>query len=288
MLRHTALFFVLFYCLMNRMDNGGESMDWKLYVSSLIFVSVTILKLIFPDQTAILRRQAVTFIDMDMDYQKSIMAIGSLLTENSVQEVMGEMEMVQETVNSVVDATVEELSVDLGVQSQEVVTEVEVSNEVLQRVEAFRSAQEAYSEYETPVNVSYDNLVIPFSYAAPVTAVCSSGFGYRIHPIEGQVLFHYGTDYDVEEGTNVLSFGDGIVTAFGEEAGYGKYICVDHGDGWETLYAHCSDISVSAGQVVSKGEVIGQSGSTGRVTGPHLHFELIHNDLYTNPEFFLP
>jgi murein DD-endopeptidase MepM/ murein hydrolase activator NlpD len=159
---------------------------------------------------------------------------------------------------------------------------------VLAAIEAFKIAQEAYVGYATPETVSYANLCIPFSYSSPVEGVTSSGFGYRVHPIEGQVLFHYGTDYDVEEGTEVLAFADGVVTALGEESGYGKYICVEHDDGWETLYAHCSEISVSSGQAVSGGEVLGKSGSTGRVTGPHLHFELMHNDLYTNPEFFLP
>lgn len=263
-------------------------MDWKLWVSSFVFVSVTIVKLIFPEQTADLRRQAVALIDMDMDYQNAIVAIGSLLTEKSVQEVLGGLNEMEDKPDVQFEVRSPIISLESSNDMNVTASEQEVSDDILKRVEAFCREQEAYSEYDLPSNVSYEQLHIPFPFSSPVTAVCSSGFGYRIHPIEGQVLFHYGTDYDVEEGTEVLAFADGVVTALGEESGYGKYICVEHDDGWETLYAHCSEISVSSGQAVSGGEVLGKSGSTGRVTGPHLHFELMHNDLYTNPEFFLP
>ena len=66
-----------------------------------------------------------------------------------------------------------------------------------------------------------------------------------------------------------------------------KYVCIDHEDGWSTLYAHCSEVKVKSGQSIQRGEVIGESGATGRVTGPHLHFELMHDGIYTNPEFYL-
>ena len=262
-------------------------MDWKLYISAFIFVSVTVLKLIFPEETAELRRQAVSFIDMDMDYRQAVVAMGSALTEESVQEVIGTVYEVKNAARDYVVPSMQTGSEQQAVRPEETVTEKEISSQVLARVEAFRLAQEVYSDFETPSNVSYDLLEIPFSYVSPVTGVCSSGFGYRVHPIEGQVLFHYGTDYDVEEGTTIAAFADGVVTAMGEEAGYGKYVCVDHGDGWESLYAHCSEISVASGDTVTKGSVLGKSGSTGRVTGPHLHFELTCNDFYTNPEFFL-
>lgn len=263
-------------------------MDWKFGISSFVFIGVTILKLIFPEQSAELRRQAVALIDMDMDYQRAIMAIGAIATEDSVQQVIGEMDTAIEQINQQADEIMEWPVTEEKLQLNEVRTETEIPLEVLSKVEAFYQSQEAYSDFETPSNVSYEQLDIPFSYGSPVTAVRSSGFGYRIHPIEGQVMFHYGTDYDVSEGTELLSFADGFVSALGEEPGYGKYICIDHGDGWESLYAHCSELFLSSGQSVKKGDVLGLSGSTGRVTGPHLHFELRCNDLYTNPEFFLP
>ncbi len=263
-------------------------MDWKLLISSLIFVAVTIIKLVFPEQTLDLRRQAVALIDMDMNYRKVFIEVGTLLSEDSVREVVGTVEELSEGIAPHKTELFLSDYEEHAVIPKETVSEQEVSSNTLEKVEAFHRAQEAYVDYDTPSNVSYDCLEIPFSYENPVSAVCSSGFGYRVHPIDGQVLFHYGTDYDVKEGTDVRSFADGVVTAVGTESGYGNYICVDHGSGWETLYAHCSKITVSSNQTVSKGEILGQSGSTGRVTGPHLHFELMHNDIYTNPEFFLP
>lgn len=253
--------------------------EWKIYFTSAVFVGVTILKLLFPSHTEQVRTQMVALIDMDMDYRDVVTQVGALLTDDSVQQVLSEVDVILPT----------ETEAPSPVPSEE---ETDVQNtipsSVLSAVEAFRLAQEAYEDYETPENVSYDSLYIPFSYSAPVEAVLSSGFGYRVHPIDQVVSFHYGTDYDVEEGTAITSFADGTVTDAGEASGYGNYVEVTHADGWVSLYAHCSSILVSIGQEVTMGDVIAYSGQTGRVTGPHLHLELSHNGAYTNPEFFLP
>lgn len=252
-------------------------MDWRLWSSSFVFVLVTVLKLLFPEQTEDLRKQTVALIDMDMDYRVWVTEVGSYLTEQKVYEVSELLELDAEDIP--LSVTAEPVTVVLPKTSE--VKGIE------ERVQDFLAAQEAYASYEIPANVSYDQIKIPFSYAAPVEGVCSSGFGYRVHPLDDEVAFHYGTDYEVVEGTSICSFADGVVAAVGEEAGYGNYICIDHEGGWRTLYAHCSAVNVVSGQQVSMGEMIGESGQTGRVTGPHLHFELQCNGLYTNPEFFL-
>ena len=115
----------------------------------------------------------------------------------------------------------------------------------------------------------------------------SSGFGYRLHPIQNEVLFHYGTDFAADAGTEIHSFADGVVLASGTDSGYGNYVKVDHGGGFVTLYGHCSERLVSEGERVQRGQTIALVGSTGRSTGPHLHFELIHDGVYLNPEFYL-
>ena len=251
-------------------------MDWKLWVSSFIFVTATVLKLLFPEQTDDIRQKTVALIDMDMDYRVWVTEVGGMLTEESVYEVVHVFQNEEKIPIPVTDSETEDESKNLSDNSK-----------ASERVEAFLISQEAYSSYETPVNVSYDCLTLPFPFTSPVSGVLSSGFGYRVHPIDGQVAFHYGTDYDVEEGTTICSFADGTVYAVGEEDGYGKYIILEHQDGWRTLYAHCSETAVTAGQSVQMGEFIGESGQTGRVTGPHLHFELMCEGMYTNPEFFL-
>jgi len=154
------------------------------------------------------------------------------------------------------------------------------------KLASFLEEQAAFSDYSVPANVSYKAPELPFKYASPVTGVVSSGFGYRVHPIEGDVLFHYGTDFAVVDGTSVLAFTDGTVLTAGEITGYGQTVIIAHADGWRTLYAHCGSILVKAGDTVKQGNKIALSGHTGNVTGPHLHFELQHNGFYVNPEFY--
>ena len=112
----------------------------------------------------------------------------------------------------------------------------------------------------------------------PVAGTITSPQGYRTDPITGETSYHSGTDIAVPEGTPILAAADGTVTvanALDSWGGsYGYYVKLDHGDGLTTLYAHCSSICVTAGQQVKAGEVIAYVGQTGRVTGPHLHFEV--------------
>ena len=111
----------------------------------------------------------------------------------------------------------------------------------------------------------------------PVAGTITSQFGYRVDPITGEVSSHTGTDIACAEGTPILAAADGTVTvANGLDSwggSYGYYIQIDHGGGLETLYAHCSSICVTTGQVQA-GEVTGYVGHTGRVTGNHLHLEV--------------
>ena len=112
----------------------------------------------------------------------------------------------------------------------------------------------------------------------PVAGTITSQFGHRVDPITGEVSSHTGTDIACAEETPILAAADGIVTvANGLDSwggSYGYYIQIDHGGGLETLYAHCSSICVTTGQLVQAGQVIGYVGHTGRVTGSHLHLEV--------------
>lgn len=155
------------------------------------------------------------------------------------------------------------------------------------KVEEFLQEQAAFADYAMPANVSYDTPTPPFKYSAPSVSAVTSGFGYRDHPLENKVKFHYGTDLGAYDGDPITAFADGTVISVQELDGYGLNVMIDHGNGFSTLYAHCSQILVEQGDSIKRGDKIALVGHTGDVTGPHLHFELIYNGKYLNPEFYL-
>lgn len=154
-------------------------------------------------------------------------------------------------------------------------------------VTTFLESQAAFADYELPEKADYSYVELPFEYAVPVSGYNSSGYGYRLHPILNTVRFHYGTDFAANSGENVLAFAEGTVSFAGYNESYGWHVKIDHGDGWETLYAHCSKLYAVQGQKVSPGDRIALVGSTGLATGPHLHFELTRDGKYLNPEYYI-
>ena len=111
----------------------------------------------------------------------------------------------------------------------------------------------------------------------------ASGYGVRIDPISKTSKFHAGMDFSASPGTPVYATGDGVVVKAGWETGYGNTIEVNHGFGYLTRYAHLSAYKVRPGQKVVRGEVIGAVGSTGKSTGPHLHYEVHVKGKVQNP-----
>ncbi len=112
----------------------------------------------------------------------------------------------------------------------------------------------------------------------------ASGFGMRIHPIYRTLKMHKGIDLTAPTGTPVYATGDGkIIMAGYSTGGYGNRIIIDHGFGFQTIYAHLSEIEVKPGQKVKRGTLIGKVGSTGRSTAPHLHYEVHKNNNPENP-----
>ncbi len=113
----------------------------------------------------------------------------------------------------------------------------------------------------------------------------SSGFGRRTHPILGYSKMHTGVDFATPKGTPIYAAGDGTVERAGWFGGYGKYIRIRHNTEYSTAYGHLNGFAkgISAGKRVKQGQVIGYVGSTGRSTGPHLHYEILRNGAHTNP-----
>ena len=115
----------------------------------------------------------------------------------------------------------------------------------------------------------------------------SSNFGYRIDPFTGQNAFHEGVDFPAEVGTPILAAASGKVIFAGVHPQYGKMVEIDHGNGLVTRYAHASRLNVSEGDLVLRGQPVATVGTTGRSTGPHLHFEVRLNGVPQNPARFL-
>ena len=119
------------------------------------------------------------------------------------------------------------------------------------------------------------------------TGYISSLYGQRTDPFDGNQATHRGIDFAGVAGTEVLAVADGIVSHTGLDGGYGRMIEVTHGDGYVTRYAHNAKILVKPGQTVKRGDAIALMGSTGRSTGPHVHFEVLRNGKPMNPLAFV-
>lgn len=115
----------------------------------------------------------------------------------------------------------------------------------------------------------------------------SSSFGSRMHPMTGKKHFHKGVDIPGKLGAEVLAVADGVVTRSEKKGNYGWLVEVDHGDSYSTLYSHNRRNLVEEGQTVKKGQAIAEIGSTGRSTGPHVHFEVSKNNRKINPVKYL-
>jgi murein DD-endopeptidase MepM/ murein hydrolase activator NlpD len=115
----------------------------------------------------------------------------------------------------------------------------------------------------------------------------ASGFGYRIDPVYKTTKFHAGLDFAAPQGSPVYATADGVVQLSGNTGnGYGNHVVINHGFSYETLYGHLVRVKVRSGQRVRRGEVIGWVGSTGKSTGPHLHYEVHKNGRDINPIYF--
>ena len=133
--------------------------------------------------------------------------------------------------------------------------------------------RKAFAQTQVALKNSPSRLPLPFEVAA------SSGLGYRIDPFTNQLAWHDGTDFPAPIGTPILATANGIVIKAGWGGDYGNMVEVRHPNGYVTRYAHAQELSVQVGQAVKKSQVIGKSGSTGRSTGPHLHYEVLRNGI---------
>lgn len=149
-----------------------------------------------------------------------------------------------------------------------------------------RHLQQREAELKAIESLLADKQIHKDTYLAgkPVdTGWLTSGFGKRIDPFNGRAAWHNGVDYTSQEGTDIRAVASGIVMWSGDRTGFGNMVEIDHGDGFVTRYAHNKNNDVAVGDVVSKGQIIAQMGSTGRSTGNHVHFEVLKQGKAVDP-----
>ncbi|OUL18686.1 peptidase M23 [Nostoc sp. T09] len=149
--------------------------------------------------------------------------------------------------------------------------------------------QQKVAEAQAKTNSNSKSVIIRGTgmFAFPSDAATSSPFGWRIHPILGYRRFHAGLDFAASYGSTIRAADSGTVIFAGWYGGYGKAVIIDHGGGITTLYGHTSELYVSEGQGVQRGQAIAAVGSSGLSTGPHLHFEVRHDGTPVDPANYL-
>ncbi len=155
----------------------------------------------------------------------------------------------------------------------------EIKNQANVQNESFKSIEEKSSEWKREMDH------MPLISPVDVQYRLGDGFKFReVHPILGTPRMHYGQDFEVPYGTNVYATGDGQVIESGwNSGGFGNCVVVDHGYGLQTIYGHLSDIKVTRGMNVKRGDLLGLSGSTGLSSGPHLHYQIEKFGQHVNP-----
>jgi murein DD-endopeptidase MepM/ murein hydrolase activator NlpD len=148
------------------------------------------------------------------------------------------------------------------------------------------SREESLSELEKLLLTKKDLLTHTPSIW-PVHGWVTSGFGFRTNPFTGLTQMHEGLDISNREGTLVIAPADGIVSATGKDFSYGNVVVISHGFGIATRFNHLSKILVGAGQKVKRGDKIAEVGTTGKSTGPHLHYEVRVNGIPVNPARYI-
>jgi murein DD-endopeptidase MepM/ murein hydrolase activator NlpD len=166
-------------------------------------------------------------------------------------------------------------------------TEPDLQAAILELTKAVDARDESLSNIEAKI-LQQSVLKDMLPNSKPISAAYnSSSYGWRIDPFNGSKAFHEGLDFTANTGTPIRAAADGIVSAAEQGGAYGKLVKVEHGAGLETRYAHTSKILVKVGERVTKGQIIAEVGSTGRSTGPHLHYEIRLNGAALDPRKYL-
>jgi murein DD-endopeptidase MepM/ murein hydrolase activator NlpD len=160
----------------------------------------------------------------------------------------------------------------------------QVLDELAERIDSREQQLEVLDDLMSANKLSSDTFVA----GRPINkGWMSSRYGKRTDPFTGRLAWHAGVDFAGKMGADIVSVASGVVTWSGPRYGYGKLVEVNHGNGYKTRYAHCKELKVNVGDVVRKGDVIALMGSSGRSTGPHVHFEVYKNGRTVDPASYI-
>jgi len=211
--------------------------------------------------------------------------------QEDLEDTKADLAVEQDAVETLISSKEEEITVyesDISNKEQaveEYEAEIAAQDQLIKDLEASILAEKKRLLEENKSAIVYDGG--QFAWPAPQYTRISDDYGYRIHPILGVQQFHNGVDMAAPSGSPILAAYDGEVVAASYSSTMGNYIMINHGDGLYTIYMHASSLGVSTGQVVARGEQIACVGSTGRSTGPHLHFGVRLNGSYVSPWNYL-
>ncbi|MBR6484341.1 MAG: peptidoglycan DD-metalloendopeptidase family protein, partial [Clostridiales bacterium] len=211
--------------------------------------------------------------------------------ENELSEAKSDLEAEQEALEEMIsqkETQIKTYQTDINNKEaavKEYEAEIAAQDEIIKTLENRIAEERKRLEAENKKLRSYDGGM--FKFPCPNYTRVSDDYGMRMHPTLGVEKFHNGIDLAAPSGSPILAAYYGDVVGAGYSSSMGNYVMIDHGDSLITLYMHASALYVSTGQTVSKGQKIAAVGSTGRSTGPHLHFGVRQNGNYVSPWKFL-
>lgn len=272
---------------------GGRQL-LQLVACVVLFLTVFIGKGVLPEEMAQVGPQLLGVLRANTDFRGAFAALGSTMAEG--EPVLDGLEQFCATV--------------IGVQEQSMGEGEDEPVQVLQpepvRVEEPepqpQSDPEPPPQYQVgdvvqtiavegqalPERYTYDKLYLgEMETAEPVAGTLTSAFGYRDHPTIGTYAVHGGVDIGAAKGTAVRAFADGTVEFVGESEDFGLYLQLRHENDVSTFYSHCESISVKKGELIKAGQQVAKVGSTGKSTGPHLHFEVRLGEVRLDPMHYI-
>lgn len=214
-------------------------------------------------------------LEVSVELEQKLAIEQLLIIQSGVDAKMAEVQQVDQTV-ATLGAEINFLS------AQKAEKEVVVQQLDAQEAEARRIQEEARKQEEAR-RAQEEAVRRSTTFIKPTAGRLTSPFGNRIHPVTRARSFHTGIDLANASGTAILASKNGVVERVGYQGTYGNVVIINHGNGVTTLYAHLSGFNVKVGQNVQQGQRIASMGSTGRSTGPHLHFEIRQNGTAVNP-----
>lgn len=255
----------------------------RLLICGALFVTLVTLKLLLPGPMTAVRGTLSSWLVRDADFEEAFSSVGRAVSgEGGMLDSLGEA-----YVAVFGSEAAKEVSAPAAIPAEEPAEKEKAAPAEAAAAEPAPAGTEPTDARDYPERAAVGQRVLGFAHAAPLSGEITSSFGWREHPVTGTESFHYGIDIAAEEGAEVRCFADGAVGVVGESTELGRYVTVSHDNGFTTLYAHLKRAAVSSGESVKLGQRLGEAGSTGNATGPHLHFEIHDGEDYLDPIYYI-